>query len=1093
MSEVSEGAGLLVLGMHRSGTSALSRLLSLAGADVGTRVLGASAGNEGGHWEDAFAVELHERLLDSFGARWDDPFPLPAGWMQYDVALQARDLLRAYLAGDRAAHGIWSAKDPRLSLFAELWLAAAADIGMPVASLVMLRHPLEVADSLAVRDGIGRGQALLLWIDHTLSALHAAEQGRSLILDYDMLLRDWRLVGERITRLHPGLDFEAAAQAIEGTLTPVLRHHARQDAEGLPPPLANAWHALQALAVRGELPHGTAAAMRATIGDLRSLVAPYERIGRAESAAGAMADMPQQMDELRARMDVQHAGVIDAISSELRHMQVQAAAASAELASLHRERDATHALFQSTQLALDSASAELASTQAALEMAAAQLTSTQVALDAANIRLAEVEQARDATAAKLRESTELIGRVLASRSWKLTRPLRALRRLLRTHKGEARDLVQGRDTAPVEPARVEALGLAPAPPLANRPDVFVWAVIDWNFRTQRPQHLARALSEAGHRVFYISNNFVDAPEPGFSVLPLDASGRLFQIHLHLQGAPQIYAGMPDTAQFAALQGSLAAVLAWGNCDTVVSLVQHPYWTRLATMVPNPRVVYDCMDHHSGFANNGSTVLEAEARLVDMADLVIVTSESLAQDMHGRARALALVRNATEYEHFAQRPSKVFADAEGRRILGYYGAIAEWFDPALVRAVAKRHPEVLVLLIGADTAGVGEALADLPNIRFMGEVRYAELPYWLHAFDVCLLPFKVEPLTLATNPVKVYEYLSAGKAVVAVDLPEMRQFDGLVRTATSVAGFADAVDEALAEAPGAHRAERQGFAATQTWGHRASMLQEVVTGLDEPRVSVVVLTYNNLDLTRRCLESIERYSDYPALEVIVVDNASQDGSVDWLRDWSTHTSPAGHVRRLILNDRNAGFAAGNNVGLRAATGDILVILNNDTQVTRGWIRTLRSHFRRDHALGLIGPVTDNIGNEARVQVSWSDDADMHVQAGRYTRARPGGELRMHTAAFFCVAMPRAVYEAVGDLDESFGLGFFEDDDYCRRVEAAGYRIACAEDVFVHHHLSASFNKLGDDERGALFQRNRERYEAKWGAWVPHTYRDAEKAS
>jgi GT2 family glycosyltransferase len=511
------------------------------------------------------------------------------------------------------------------------------------------------------------------------------------------------------------------------------------------------------------------------------------------------------------------------------------------------------------------------------------------------------------------------------------------------------------------------------------------------------------------------------------------------------------------------------------------------------MVPNPRVVYDCMDHHSGFANNGSTVLEAEARLVDMADLVIVTSESLAQDMHGRSRALALVRNATEYEHFAQCPSKVFADAEGRRILGYYGAIAEWFDPALVRAVAKRHPEALVLLIGADTAGVGEALADLPNVRFTGEVRYAELPCWLHAFDVCLLPFKVEPLTLATNPVKVYEYLSAGKAVVAVDLPEMRQFGGLVRTATSVAGFADAVDEALAEAPGAHRAERQAFAATQTWGHRASMLQEVVAHLDEPRVSVVVLTYNNLDLTRRCLESIERYSDYPALEVIVVDNASQDGSADWLRDWSTDPSPAGHVRRLILNDRNAGFAAGNNIGLRAATGDILVILNNDTQVTRGWIRTLRSHFRRDHTLGLIGPVTDNIGNEARVEVSWSDDADMHVQAGRYTRARPGGELRMHTAAFFCVAMPRAVYEAVGDLDESFGLGFFEDDDYCRRVEAAGYRIACAEDVFVHHHLSASFNKLGDDERSALFQRNRERYEAKWGAWVPHTYRDAEKAS
>jgi GT2 family glycosyltransferase len=79
--------------------------------------------------------------------------------------------------------------------------------------------------------------------------------------------------------------------------------------------------------------------------------------------------------------------------------------------------------------------------------------------------------------------------------------------------------------------------------------------------------------------------------------------------------------------------------------------------------------------------------------------------------------------------------------------------------------------------------------------------------------------------------------------------------------------------------------------------------------------------------------------------------------------------------------------------------------------------------------------------------------------------------------------------VGGLDEQFGMGFFEDDDYCRRVEQAGYAIACAEDVFVHHHLSASFDQLKAAAKQALFEKNRALYEAKWGAWSPHRYRHA----
>src|SRR5690606_13523785 len=141
---------------------------------------------------------------------------------------------------------------------------------------------------------------------------------------------------------------------------------------------------------------------------------------------------------------------------------------------------------------------------------------------------------------------------------------------------------------------------------------------------------------------------------------------------------------------------------------------------------------------------------------------------------------------------------------------------EWFDADLVRAVALANPGALVLLVGRDTAGVAARLADLGNVQFVGEVPYGELPYWLYGFDACMLPFKVMPLTQATNPVKVYEYLASGKPVVSIDLPEMVQFGGVVRSAADADGFVAGIAAALDEKDVDLAEARRAFAATQTW-------------------------------------------------------------------------------------------------------------------------------------------------------------------------------------------------------------------------------------------------------------------------------------
>lgn len=621
---------------------------------------------------------------------------------------------------------------------------------------------------------------------------------------------------------------------------------------------------------------------------------------------------------------------------------------------------------------------------------------------------------------------------------------------------------------------------------ANLPDYFVWGVIDWHFRYQRPQHLAAAIGAAGRRVFYISPTLVDDDRPGFDVEALNSGGTLFQVKLYVAKAPVIYTGVPTHDVTQQLRRSVGELIDWVDATQVISLVQHPFWQSVAAFLPNSRVVYDCMDLHEGFDNFASELLQSERSLLEKADLVVTTSTWLDEIAARHTQRRTIVRNAGEYHHFNEAPAETYSDPQGRRIIGYYGAIAEWFDVELVRKVADSFPDCVIVLIGADTVNAKEKLKQAPNVQLLGEVPYDRLPFYLHAFDVCLLPFQVVPLTLATNPVKAYEYLSAGKPVVSVDLPEMRQFGDLVYVAQSHTHFIDSVRVALNENTQSDLLpRRQSFAKGQTWEHRAADLLKMseLSG-GNPLVSIIVVTYNNLDLTKACLASIDTYSQYSPIEIIVVDNASSDGSPEYLREWESGASN----RRLILNEDNRGFAAANNQGLACAQGEYLVLLNNDTHVTPGWIKTLIQHLGRDERIGLIGPVTNNIGNEARIEISYENMDEMLKASARYTRQHIGQFFEFPTAAFFCVMLPRRTYEEVGDLDEQFGLGFFEDDDYCRRIEKIGKKVVCAEDVFIHHHLSASFNKLRSADRQALFERNKAQYEAKWGPWMPHRYRE-----
>ena len=243
----------------------------------------------------------------------------------------------------------------------------------------------------------------------------------------------------------------------------------------------------------------------------------------------------------------------------------------------------------------------------------------------------------------------------------------------------------------------------------------------------------------------------------------------------------------------------------------------------------------------------------------------------------------------------------------------------------------------------------------------------------------------------------------------------------------------------------------------------------------PETSIIMVAYNGLhDLTAPCLESIFRHTGGEDYEVIVVDNNSSDGTPAYLADL------AGREPRLrcVLNTVNRGFAGGNNDGIRVASGSILVLLNNDTRVGKEWLSGLRKPLQDDRSIGLVGPVSNAVGNEQKIFTCGGDPEEILAEGAEWIRHSRGDDFETGRLGFFCVAFRREIADKVGLLDEAYDLGFYEDDDYCLRVLKAGYRLVCREDVFVYHRGSASFGKTPGRTR-KLLEENRRLLERKFG--------------
>ena len=266
-------------------------------------------------------------------------------------------------------------------------------------------------------------------------------------------------------------------------------------------------------------------------------------------------------------------------------------------------------------------------------------------------------------------------------------------------------------------------------------------------------------------------------------------------------------------------------------NRAINWVFNPAASVIAGELGEEMVVYYCVDEYTAFTGVDSKALaELEQRLMRRSDLVIVSSDELYQSKAPFNSRTALVRHGVDYAHFRRAlDAETIVPAEiarlPRPVIGFFGLIADWVDVELMASVAERFSTGSLVALGKATTDVS-ALERLPNVRLLGRKPYSALPAYCKGFDVALMPFRVNELTLNANPLKAREYLAAGLPVVSTAIPEVEAI-GSCRIGRDRESFLFEVEQALLD-PGPS-VERSEAMRAESWEARLDEIREHVTG------------------------------------------------------------------------------------------------------------------------------------------------------------------------------------------------------------------------------------------------------------------------
>ena len=329
---------------------------------------------------------------------------------------------------------------------------------------------------------------------------------------------------------------------------------------------------------------------------------------------------------------------------------------------------------------------------------------------------------------------------------------------------------------------------------SRKRSIIVLPNIEWGYRRQRPQHIFSRLAKKNFNIFYISpltsgKEYISTIEPN-----------IYEIHLKTSRSGNVLRDFHlDSTNEKDFVESLGRLLVKYIKKDTYLFVEHPVWKNIAFKIHNTKLVYDLMDLYSGFPEAREELVEAEEQLVSKSDIVLTTADNLYEYAKGLNKNVHMIKNGCDFQYFSN-PIKngLLEELSDKPIVGYFGAINSWFDVESLEYVVKKNMDKYFVFIGSINTNSVRRLYKYKNVFLLGEIGYEDLGGYLSYFDVCLIPFILNDLIKNTNPVKFYEYISSGKPVVSVRLPELEEYSEICYLYNTKEEFNDCIERALNE-------------------------------------------------------------------------------------------------------------------------------------------------------------------------------------------------------------------------------------------------------------------------------------------------------